>query len=129
LVFSTGTRVLPQPGAAFGETQNKGVPFLLLERCSVSFLGAVGSAESRIQWQPSKPVKTLRTKHQNIVKIRRNIVKIRRNIVKIRRNIVKIRRNIVKIRRNIVKIRRNVVEKHRNVVGKTSQLVGTRRNS
>ena len=30
-------------------------------RCSVSFLGAVGSAESHVRWQPSKPVKTLRT--------------------------------------------------------------------
>jgi len=62
-------------------------------RCSVLFLGVVRSAESRVRWQPLKPVKTLRTKHQNIVKIRRNIVKIRRNIVKIRRNVVEKRRN------------------------------------
>ena len=32
-----------------------------LTRCSVSFLGVVGSAESRVRWQPSKPVKTRRT--------------------------------------------------------------------
>jgi len=61
--------------------------------CSVSFLGAVGSAESRVRWQPSKPVKTLRTKHQNIMKICCNIVGIRRNIIEKHCNVVEKHRN------------------------------------
>jgi len=64
-----------------------------IHRCSVLFLGVVRSAESRVRWQPSKPVKTLRTKHQNIVKIRRNVVEKHRNIVGKRRNVVEKRRN------------------------------------
>ena len=59
----------------------------LTYRCSVSFLGAVGSAESCVRWQPLKPVKTLRMKHQNIVKICRNIVKICHNVVEKHRNL------------------------------------------
>ena len=34
-VFSTGTRVLPQPGAALGEKRNKVAPFFQLERAAL----------------------------------------------------------------------------------------------
>ena len=34
-VFSTGTRVLPQPGATLGETRNKTAPLFRLERAAL----------------------------------------------------------------------------------------------